>query len=1382
MFVVQYGLYKLWESYGVKPQVVVGHSIGEIAAYCVAGGCSLADALRLVSTRGELMQRLEAGGGMTSVSASAHVCESMFAESGVDLSIAAYNGPNQTVVSGSLEELSRFADRAMAIGIKTQPLKVSHAFHSKLMEPMLDEFRSVISKLALGVPSIDFISTVTGRSVRNELATPDYWVDQVRQPVRFMQAMEKLTSDPVSHFVEIGPHPVLLTMARSMELPNTFDSTRWLSSARRGQKDWSVFLHSIAELVVDGYRIDWKSAERPYARRRVSVPGFEFANRRIWLDEMNVLVPKGESNLTSVDLMDARPSGDRLLYKTRWIRSGNLEQDLSSGGLFGKIKNWLILSLGDGGLAKGLESQLQNEGSLVRLVSWDAQKNVWNVSADDLRAADRIVLVVEDNEGNIQRLCEEQLGAFSKALELAKSASNSDDSSGTAQRVFWLLTQGASMIGSSPALRPLASVLWGGAKVASIEMAEYWGGAIDLNGPLGHAINLMKGQSSEDQMVLLGNAVWVPRLERLLTDAKNSTQSLGNHVLITGGLGAIGLRFAQYAVAQGARYLVLVGRNAQPNSEQLARLESWRKQGVTVQLVSADVSSQEGFAKLTAALNGLEIHSVFHTAGVDFLAPIAHWSTEDIQRVTQVKIQGAWGLHQWSLTQPIRRFVLTSSISSVWGAPERFLYAAANAFLDALGDLRVKMNLPVTVFNFGPWSDGGMADPASLEEYRTVGMIGLDPTETIEAIDKVLSEGQAQAVITDTQWERFVSVMSARRVRPFFDMVLSQEDAPDWSQVPEGARLVQMPAASQPWLRQLAPLDKDKQTTELKLLLRKELSEILKSQEERIGMDKNLYRMGLDSITAVELSMRIKRGTGLAAGKWLVGEPTIESLSHILLENLTSKWTPRDTESQQNLAPQRIQAPWVLELAGIPGSDERREHLMGLFRRELERYVGKSAAHLQAVSRMSDLGLDSLGAVDFATHLRKQLGLKSPPRLMQFATVGDWVGSILGSYDQGVVDGSTTQAVVHEQALGVQLQDRSNRVGDPIEVVRYEPSVHAKVMDFIAEAWPDRNKGVQSSRWDWMYIESAKRLQTKPMVWLAKDHDKVVGHMGAQFAMLKTPNEELLTGWLVDTMVLDAYRTTGLGAQILLQAEEDMPVALSLGQTAEARRMLESLGWRQVCPLHIHVFMNNPGRVLRGKFPMGLDRLAAVYFGWNAARKRALQASRDQQVQIRRIDRFGESHDALWERMRRDISCLAVRDSSFLNWKYLEQPGQSYDCWEVSRSQTLLGIVVTKTESESRVYPYRRLHWVDLVCDLAPKTLDTVIQACIAKSQELKVDAISVPMTNRRIEERLVQQGFVRRPETRYLYGSLGLIESNPRLLSEDWLVTLGDSDIDRPQ
>ena len=435
-----------------------------------------------------------------------------------------------------------------------------------------------------------------------------------------------------------------------------------------------------------------------------------------------------------------------------------------------------------------------------------------------------------------------------------------------------------------------------------------------------------------------------------------------------------------------------------------------------------------------------------------------------------------------------------------------------------------------------------------------------------------------------------------------------------------------------------------------------------------------------------------------------------------------------------------------------------------------------------SVSRIPDLGLDSLGAVDFATQLRKQLGLKSPPRLMQFDTVGDWVESVLGLLDQGTLSASNGLMTSNESTSSEFIPKPSDRVTQRIEVVTYEASHQAMVYDFIAHAWPHRNKEVQSRRWEWMYVDSARRLQTQPMVWLAKDQEKIVGHMGVQFMKLKLPNHELLTGWFVDTMVLEDYRTTGLGAQILLRAEEDMPMALSLGQTAEARKMLESLGWKKVCPLRIHVFMNNPYRVLRGKFPPGIDRLAATYFGWNSSRKRALQASRNQLIPTRRIERFGETHDALWNRMRQDVSCLAVRDSDFLNWKYLDQPDQTYDCWEVLQNERIIGILVTKTESESKAYPYRRLHWVDLVCDLSAKTLDSVIGACIAKSQEQGVDAISIHMTNKRIEEKLVQHGFVQRPETRYLYASRGLVESHPNFAHQEWMVTLGDSDIDRPQ
>ena len=1389
IFIAQYGLFKLWESYGVKPDYVLGHSIGEIAAYCATGGCSLADALKLVQARGELMQGLSSGGGMTSVAASAQTVESIFAESGADLAIAAYNGPNQTVVSGSLEQIASFVERAQAAGIKTQALKVSHAFHSKWMEPMLEEFRAVVAGLKLGVPGVEFISTVTATAAQRELASPEYWVDQVRQPVRFMQAMETLASKSVSHFIEIGPHPVLTTMSRSIDLPNTDDSTRWLSSSRRGQTDWSVLLSSLGQLFVDGYPIDWKTAESAYARHRVSIPGYEFSNRRIWLDEMDSLVARpGESDY-AVGQARNESTENRLLYKVRWRRSGVTEQSIaSSTGKEDEPKSWLILSVGDESLGKRLESQLASRVGSVRLIRWNPLHADWGLQPSDCAGVDRIVLAAGDgtrtlgNADKVQQLCASQIDAFSKALSMIQWAK--------ADKVFWLVTQGARFEDQQPALSPIDAPLWGGAKVASIELPEAWGGAIDTKDSqesIRRAIHLIQGDSSEDQVILIDDGLWVPRLEPLSVAParKETTDSLlGHRVVITGGLGAIGLRLAEYAVSHEVKELVLVGRNMQPTADQQQRLDQWHKSGVSVQLVAVDISSQEGIAKLAASLEGKQIDSVLHTAGIDFLSPIAKWTTDDVRRVTQAKIQGAWNLHQWSLSHPIKQFVLTSSIASIWGAPDRFLYASANAFLDALGDWRVSQKLPVTVLNFGPWADGGMADQKSLDEYRRVGMHGLDPSKTIASIGRLLQHGVAQAVITDTQWDRFTSVLSARRARPFFESLLDDQSLSSSASVPADRTETRVSAgaktsgvAQEPWLAELSRLDKASQASELKRLVRKELSEVLKSQEERISLDRNLYRLGLDSITAVELSMKLKKSTGIAAGKWLAGEPTVESVATGLLDSLQSKLlsvaqspkngataTPYASAADAGAMKKNLSAPWASELESLASQEQKREKLIDLFSRELERFIGKNGSKISGSTRMADLGLDSLGTVDFATHLRKQLGLSTPPKLMQYARLEDWIESIIAPR----IDRS--------------VPVNAPSVSDAIRVELYESNMHDSVINFCNQAWPKRSGELVKQRWDWMFLKSAERLGVSPAVWIARERSAIIGHMGSQFTTLKTPRGKVVVPWLVDTMILEQYRQKGIGSQIMLQAEEDMPIALSLGQTAEIRKILDSLGWKKICPLHIHVFMNRPDRVLRGKLPMGVDRLAGAYMTLSGARRRALQASRSQEIQVRRVERFDSSHDALWEQMSKGVSYLAVRDSSYLNWKYVEQPGQSYDCWEVFRSNRLLGAFVTKTEEPNAIYAYRRNLWVDVLCALDPDTIDTVIHGCISSSEILRADAISIQLTHRLIEERLVAQGFVSRQETRYLYASRGLMESHGDLGDFDWLVNQGDSDIDRPE
>lgn len=1369
IFIVQYALYKLLESYGIRPDLVLGHSIGEIAAYCVMDGCSLADALELVRTRGELMQNLPAGGGMISVAASSESVEAILSQNSVDLSIAAYNGPQQTVVSGSLEQIEVFSKLALAAGIKTQSLKVSHAFHSKLMEPMLDEFRALVSKLGLGVPQKNFISTVTSQLVQQELASCDYWVDQVRKPVRFMQAMETAAAMQVSHFFELGPHPVLTTLAKSIDLPYTDDSTRWMSSARRSQSDWSALLPSISQLFIDGYPIDWARAEAPYSRHRVSVPGYAFSNRRVWLDEIDQIAQKNELGRES-----------SLEYQVRWKPTEllGLVQAAPNDSLDHSIR-WLILSMGDAAMAKQLEASVRQHGDTARLVSWDPKTQQWGLTSSDLLDHQRVVLVAGDSgidldsNTDVQSHCEVQIDAFSKALGLASQVQGSEAVDSKAKKVFWLVTHGARLVDQVPCLSPITSTLWGGARAASMELPEFWGGAIDsINTQIGldTVYKLVARQTVEDQVILTDGRTWVPRLEPLdLSPASIEDLPLGHNVLITGGLGAIGLRLANYAVSQGASKLFLVGRSTQPSPEQRKQLDALVAKGVSVELIPADVASLQGIGKLKEALQGNKIETVFHTAGVDFLSPIADWTREDVHRVTEAKIQGAWNLHQWSLTQPIKRFVLTSSIASVWGAPSRFLYASANAFLDALGPLRRSQNLPVTVLNFGPWAQGGMADEAALAEYVRVGMQGLDPERAIQSVGRLVGQGITDAVVTDTQWERFASVVSARRERPFFANVLKDRVLEERFSSVEASKT---PQSIEPWISRLAALDPPGQEKELGRLLRMEFAEVLKSQEERIPLDRNLYRLGLDSITAVEFSMRIKKGSGVAAGKWLSGEPTIESLAKGLLGILNTKFKTGLESRSKVSADRRESAPWALALSELSSQQQKHDRLLGLMKRELERFIGKAALEVNSQTPLSGLGLDSLATVDFATQLRKQMGLSSPPRLMQYATVSDLIAMTLEQ-----LSASTTAEWEPNAQSSRNSVDTSG-----LQVRVYEPSMHASVIEFCKKSWPKRSPALIENRWNWMFLESAKRVQATPSVWIASDNGSIIGHMGSQFIKLKTNLSETVIPWLVDTMVHEKHRQRGIGSQILLQAEEDMPLALSLGQTAEIRRILDSLGWKQICPLKIHMFMNRPQQVLKGKFPLGVDWLAAGYFGSRASRRRGLQGSKNPKIRMRRVNRFDSSHDALWNRMRQGLACAAVRDSGFLNWKYIEQPGQRFDCWEVWNSELLIGVLVTKTEEPSKAYSYRRLEWVDLVCGLEPDVLDLVIHACIAKSTELGVDAISIQLTHEYIEQRLSAQGFVSRPPTRYLYASRGLVDSDPSVVSSPWLVTQGDSDIDRPE
>jgi len=281
LFALEYALYQLWRSWGIQPAAVMGHSVGEYVAACVAGVFSLEDGLKLIAMRGKLMQQLPTGGEMFSLQASESKVRSLIAPYIEKVAIAAINGPESVVISGSSSAVRAIASELESEGIKTKQLPVSHAFHSPLMEPMLAEFEAVAKEITFSLPQISLISNVSGLQVRDEITSSEYWVRQIRQPVQFAQSMKTLSGLGYELFLEIGPKPILLGMGRQC-----FSEDRgvWLPSLRPEKEEWQQMLESLGQLYVRGAQVNWSGFYRDYANRKVALPTYPFQRQRYWVD------------------------------------------------------------------------------------------------------------------------------------------------------------------------------------------------------------------------------------------------------------------------------------------------------------------------------------------------------------------------------------------------------------------------------------------------------------------------------------------------------------------------------------------------------------------------------------------------------------------------------------------------------------------------------------------------------------------------------------------------------------------------------------------------------------------------------------------------------------------------------------------------------------------------------------------------------------------------------------------------------------------------------------------------------------------------------------------------------------------------------------------
>jgi FkbH-like protein len=1259
LFSLGYALSALWHSWGVRPAAVLGHSIGEITAMCVAGGLSLEDAVTMVAARGRLMQALPPGGGMTSVMAPEARVLGAIAGLEDRVAIAAINGPEQIVMSGDADAVAAVASRFEADGVKTRALVVSHAFHSPLMAPMLADYEAVLRRIRFREPRVVFVGCVPGKLADTEVTQPEYWLRNVMAPVRFADAMRALDALGAGAFVEAGPQPVLLGMGRQC-LPAAADEDSgrlWLPSIRKDGDAWPVVLGSLGRLYVAGAPIDWAGFHAPFAGRRVSLPAYPFGGRRYWIGHVPAVPALGA---TAAEPAKAGATAYDIAWRPHTPAAGAPVQG-----------DWVILA-DRLGVGAALARQLQRAGARCTIVGPDSPA---------------VPALAPDTRGIVHLRGLDPVPGVSPAAAAAGAAEDivavmRDVGRRNEATRLWMVTQGAVRAADADARIDVAQgALWGAGRTFALEHPSQWGGLIDLadgtqpDAAAGSIATIVGSSDAEDQVAIRGAGYFVPRL--VPRDAASTiafAASPDGTYLVTGGLGALGRHTARWLVSRGARHLVLTSRRGllTPGADEVVReLEAL---GARVRVVSADMAQPHDVAGVLESITAdAPLAGIFHTAGIDDTRAILEMHPGDVERVMAAKATGAWLLHDNTKHLPLEAFVCFSSIASALGSAGRSAYAAANAFLDALAGERRLAGLPALSVNWGPWAGGGMATDSALEQYSRVGNRGLAPADAIREMEALLASGATQAAVADIDWATFRTAYEARRTRP----LIAELDVPGVASLPaDGSSSVQPP-----WVARLASLDPGRRLEELTTLLRGEIAQTLGFQgADEVAVDRPFRDMGMDSLMSADFAQRLQKRLGIRSTALLFDHPAVALLAPELLGNL--------------------------ELAGSPEAEP----------------VGA--------------GIALAGAGGAAVALSS---------LQEVATVSR-------AHESARTDG-------------------------------YTPDIEDEVFAFQREAWPHRRPDWIAPRWRWMFVESARRLDVSPQVWLHRQGGAIVGHNGAIPVRLKIGDEERTTAWLVETMVLEAYRSQAVGARLTAEAHEDLPFGLSLGQTEQMRAIQFRLGWQQVTPLQTAMLMLRPERVLRSKLP-GPAALAAGLAMRASDAVRGAFAQRPR-AQVRAIAGFDASHDRIWDAMQADVTCAVRRDASYLNWKYVSQPGQDFLRLEVSRHDGARGLIVLMFREPGGNYAYRRAFIVDVVAPLSDaELLRDLLQAAADAALERGADALLCLHVGPALTAALEQSGYRMRQPSRYLLVRPGPLEgaTRERLLSADgWFVTHGDSDIDRP-
>lgn len=865
LFAVEYALAKQWMAFGVNPEAMIGHSIGEYVAACLAGVFSLEDTLKIVAKRGQLIQA-QPKGCMLSVALEQQKLTPYLAQ-GCEL--AAVNGAENCVLSGSDQAISAVEAKLNDEGVAVQRLHVSHAFHSSLVSGACEELASLIATLPRHAPKIPFVSNVSGSWITPEQAmSPDYWAAHLAQTVHFHQGLQTITEKANTVLLEVGPSNALSQLAgRNQEIKAKCSIIASLPHPQKLAEEPQHFATAIGRLWLCGVNINWDALYQQQPKR-IGLPVYPFERKRFWVEAQ----PQALANTSSAsNSMQGKP-----LDEWFYMPSFNRELPITAEQ---QLVNCTLLLADSGDISAQLETKLANHTNNLIKVRTGAEFNqvsefefTINPSSDEdmtqllsklkqsYGGVDKIYHMWSANLDSKLRSNDIQVLGLMSLLSLTR-ALESNQASREVDLV--VVGQGVLDVTGQDKISAAQAMLIGPCKVIPQEYPHIKVRFIDFGtgfNPIWLDWLTSETQQDKDTLAYRNHNRWV--LDYLPTN-KPSAQHMyrkNGTYLITGGLGGVGSVMAEHLAQTQQANLILLGRSA-PSPEQQTWLNKLEQVGAKVMVKQVDIADEEQMQQMAneAKANFGDINGIIHAAGNGATNVISNSDAQFVDEMLTAKVQGTDLLLQLFGEQPLDFVVLCSSLASIAGGLSKAVYASANAYLDSVAQSYAQqVNYPVIAINWDSWRTVGMAADMEMPEG-----VGIEPEQGIEVMQRVLSAPVVPQILVSTV------DLSARLVASKSNMLeLDLDLAPSEPKTSGYAR----PDLSTPYV---APQDE----------LQQQIADIWSAMLgiEQIGIHDNLFELGGDSLLGVQMLSKVRADFSVELPPAaFFKEPTILGLSELV--------------------------------------------------------------------------------------------------------------------------------------------------------------------------------------------------------------------------------------------------------------------------------------------------------------------------------------------------------------------------------------------------------------------------------------------------------------------------------------------------------------------